>query len=400
MNLQKHIFACAFFIFFVQILLAQNIVTFNGVVLSSEDSTPVSYVSVKIKGKDIWTITNRDGSFSISGQLAQSDSIIFTHLAYHSNVICYNDFLSGNHKVLLEPQIFILDEITAKANGIVNVLEKAVNHSVDQLKSTLYLKTYYREFVKENQGYTKFSEGLLNYFMEKKGNEFDTKLWVDKCRTFSISKEGENTIEWGLNSPLDVCKMPDLFALNRAKSIIENSEKYIFELKTESNNSGGISEILYKPKGDNTMPLFSGKFVLDKSKQYILLFQSELEQDESKPSPVKNILIIKGQITMFSSYILFDLNGIDYNPLFSSVRLGMKVWNKKKINETFEFYSDLQVKQATTTQSFPNSNQHEYRKKALFPFGNNYNENFWEKNNTLQLTGEELKIIESLNNKQ
>jgi hypothetical protein len=58
--------------------------------------------------------------------------------------------------------------------------------------------------------------------------------------------------------------------------------------------------------------------------------------------------------------------------------------------------SDLLVNRSILTSFDPITNKNAFNKKSLYSLGNNYQSNYWNDQNTIQLTSEEEKIVKQL----
>ena len=369
----------------------------SGRILTGMAFEPLPYVEISIKGKNIGTITNREGNFVLTGDLSPSDSIIVTHLAFETKTIGFSDLTNEGNTIVLTPRSILFEEVTIQGQNVVSLIREALLISRNSIILPLRLETYYREFVKENQRYTKFSDGILDYDMLGRTDKLKTRVCVKQSRANAIKTESDKEIDWDLNSPLDIQKALDPFLLGRLNNVIENADKYDFQMKTlNEKNSNGQIEIRFNPKSDTKELLYEGKVLIDKLSKYILSFNYRLEKNESKPFKEINLIIVKARITQFSSMVMFRLKNQNYQPWYTNTQVGMKIWNKKKINETFSFLSDLLVFEVVNTPFEEISGKDVFKKKALYSLGDNFQLEFWKDQNSMLLTSEEENIIKQL----
>jgi hypothetical protein len=189
-------------------------------------------------------------------------------------------------------------------------------------------------------------------------------------------------------------------AINKLKNIFSKGNTSNYKFKLLSNTSGVGTEILlinFEPKPGIKQPLYTGNIEIDKKQNLILSFKYELLPKYSEYSKEINLLILKGKLLHSDVRVLFNLVGNDYYLYYVKRQFKLKFWNKKKINETFSFLSDLLVtKVVDTSIASPISKKEAYNRKALYSLGDNYQSAFWENQNVIQLTSEEEKIIEKL----
>lgn len=391
---RRTIFSCFLFLLLSRTLLAQDL-SISGKIFSENNNEPLVYAEVSLKGKNIGTITNTEGAFVLSEQILGQDSLVFTHVAYNTKVLKVSDLLTNNI-ITLKPKTILLGEIAVNSKSIVSSLEEALNTTRNNIHLPLLFEAYYREFVKENGQYTKFSDGLLEYDIAGSVEKLKTKAKVKQSRANLIKRENDEKIDWGLNSPLDVRKAFDPFILRRLQLIIEDSDQYDFKKNTHIEENGEEQiEIKFTPKADTEERLYQGSVLIDLISKQIISFSYELEQNDKKPPKEINLLLLKAEFREHSSLVKFKQLGTTLLPFYSNTRGEVRFWNKKKIDETFFFLSDLMVTKNIAGYS-PIPKKDSYKKKALYQLGNNYETTFWKDQNTIRLTKEEERIIEQL----
>lgn len=384
------------FLLFANFTFAQMI-PIQGRLISENNIDSLAYAMVNVKGKNINTITNREGFFSLSGNLTLGDSIVFSHIAYEPKTIALSALKETENSIKLLPKTYTLDEVAVVSESAVNKLKKALDVSKSKLSLPVHLATYYREFVKEDSHYTKFSDGLIDFELTGDIENSKTKVFVKQSRAIELKTEENEDIDWNINSPLDIKNMTAPFFFNALSELIENSDKY--EFLTSYINDKNLKDLLtikFTPKAVNKELLYQGEITIDQQSKYILSYSIGLEQSISKTPKVINMLIVKGQLKQKEVLVLFQTDNGSYRPWYANKRMAIRVWNNKKLDLTFSFSSDLLVNQVDNEPIESNSHKNAYSKKSLYPLGNNYQSPFWEKQKTIQLTSEEEKIINKL----
>jgi hypothetical protein len=101
-------------------LLFQNVLgqyyEYNGVVIDSETHSPLAYVNVGIIGKNIGTVTNSEGEFTIAlDTIFNKDTLRISMIGYSTKDFVVANFKrqneSGKIKILLTPKTTILNEV-------------------------------------------------------------------------------------------------------------------------------------------------------------------------------------------------------------------------------------------------------------------------------------------------
>lgn len=390
-----------FFLLILSFLLSHN--TFgqathiSGRLVNEINTEPIGYALIHIKGENANTITNSEGYFILSGNFSPNDSIVLSHLAYNSKTLIVSGFQKEQQVIYLIPKTFTINEITVLGVKVVDQLKEAIAQSTAKLKLPQRLETYYREFVKTNNQYTKFSDGLIDYELSGEIDDPKVRIFVQQSRANELKSESDKDIDWNLNSPLDIKKMVHPFFFHTIGKIVENAEKYEFHASVvNEKNSSGLIKIKFSPKPNIKELLYQGDIVIDEQSKLILSCDYGQEQNPSKTSKVINVLIFRIQMNRFEVRTLFRTNHGNYQPWYTSTRAEFRFWNNKKLDVSFAFSSDLLVNNAVGEPFEPHSNKDSYSKKSLYPLGNNYQSEFWTNQNTLLLTEEEEKIISKL----
>lgn len=368
-----------------------------GKVISENDSIPVSYAEISINGKSIGTITNIEGRFTLSNIGSADDSICISHISYETKKLALTELKPEENIISLKAKVYSIGEIAIQGESVVDILKKSISQSREAIVFPMRLETYYREFVQQNNQYTKFSDGLLNYDLLGTVDKVKTKVQVVQSRAKEIKNETDKEIDWDLTSPLDVGKALSPFFLSRLQHIVENSNLYDFHMLSRMDNKNQEQiEIKYSPKPGNPEPLYQGVVLIDTGTKYILSFTCNLEQDLLKPGKEKNLILIKIRILQYSSTVLFKLEKTNYQSWYTSTRVGLRLWNNKKFDMTVSFLSDLLVNNIIQTSFDQIPNKEAFNKKALYTLGDNYQSEYWKGQNTIQLTTTEEKIIDQL----
>ena len=384
------------FLLFANFTFAQMI-DIKGRLISENNIDSLGYAMVNVKGKNIKTITNIDGFFFLSGNLTLGDSIVFSHIAYEPKTVTLSELKETENIIKLLPKIYTLDEVAVVSESAVNKLKKALDVSKSNLSLPVRLETYYREFVKEDSQYVKFSDGLIDFELSGNTENFKTKVFVKQSRAIELKTEENKDIDWNINSPLDIKNLAAPFFLNALSELIENADKYeFFTSYINDKNLKDYITIKFTPKAVNKELLYQGEITIDQQSKYILSYSIGLEQSISKTPKVINMLVLKGQLKQNEILVMFQTDNGNYRPWYANKRTAIKVWNNKKLDLTFSFSSDLLVNQVVNELIEPHSPNSVYTKKSLYPLGNNYQSPFWEKQKTIQLTSEEEKIINQL----
>jgi len=97
---------------FTTIVFAQ---AYTGQVFDGSTKKPLEYVNIGIVGKDVGTVSDADGHYSMNvNSEFDNDSIRFSYTGYTPVSIKMVDFKKRSHSLNLNPQVFNLNEVVVK----------------------------------------------------------------------------------------------------------------------------------------------------------------------------------------------------------------------------------------------------------------------------------------------
>ncbi len=347
-------------------------------------------------GSNVGTVSNQEGNFSLSFP-EPVDSILISHINYGKVSIKVDVGSSETQIFLLKQKVTELEDVVVTNIPVNEILYRAIQKSKQDLSSPLFLDTYYREFVKTNDSYTKFSDGILTYRLENKKNLKST-VWVKDSRAIELYDESEEEMDWDLTSQLDVRKAFDPIDVKNIGNfkILENVDKYSFDLsilkRKDLKDSLQIIEIT--PKSNIDEPLFEGKVVINPTSNRITELEYRIPASHIQFTKEANVLILKAKLLGDRMKIVFTDDGDHYCPAYLLKEVNVRVWNKN-IDDTFVFLSDVIVTDMITETEVPEEKLR-YKKKSLYKREKPTKTQFWLGNNSLQLTKEQEKIINSM----
>lgn len=382
--------------FFIFVLTFTSSFSQQNYVLFLKDSAtkePIQSANITVKNSGFGTVSNDEGAFQISA--SNTDEITISHLQYKTATTTLDRVNDKSNTIFLESNTLELEDIIVTKEPIHELLRKAVETSKNRFNKPIVLNTYYREFVKVNDKYTRFTDGLIDYHMS--GTKAD--LIVNQSRAVRLYTDEDETLD--LTSGLDVrhatTKQYSFYTLEKIIFDGKNYKDYDFELKSRIEKSGSEVYIInFKPKEDLKKFLYKGTIVFNPNSYLITDVEINSDQAKLEYTKVINILIVKAallDLRVKSTYRITDAG--NYLLTFSTRKGKLKFWNKKKYNEILEYKSDLVVTDFKKDDLSYNKKE-VYNNKSLYERGNKYSDKFWQKNNSMVLTDEEAQIIKKL----
>lgn len=357
---------------------------------------PIQSASVVVSNSSIGTISNDEGDFQLT--VSKPSEIIISHLGYKAKMLFSADCSDKGSIVLLEPNEQMLEEVIVTKSPIHEVLAKVIATSKEKFNKPIVLNSYYREFVRVNDKYTRFTDGLLDYHISGTTKKTKSDLIVHQSRAEKLIADDDETkdIASGLDVRLGVRRQYDFYTIEKVLFDGKNYEDYEFELKSRTEKSGNeVYVISFQPKPALEKFLYKGVIAYNPSTNLISDFEIYSDLDNLKYSKVINILIVKAMLLDMRVKTSFKISNGNYVMAFSSKKGKIKVWNKRKFDEVLEYKSDLVVTDYKK-EDFSYDPKSVYDDKSLYKRGNNYTTKFWLNTGAMVLTAEETKIISEL----
>lgn len=375
--------------------IAQNLL--KGTVKDLSTQENMELVTVSTKDQQNNTISNTEGNFQLSYPNG-TQTIVLTYLGYAPLEVNLTN-LPQDNIFYLEPTDFELEEIVVISTPLNEFVEQLVKNSYNHLNAPFLLSTYYREFVKINDTYSKFSDGLIDYNVDKRRKEIKSDVVVKQSRAFKLNGDEESMLAAEMTSPLDLRKAVSRdcnFGVLDHVFGKKEFKKYSFIIKSQKDANGNdVQTIYYEPLPEIEEPLYAGSVIYDPAKNLILAMELYMAPSHRQYSKLRNFLIIKARLENVGYKCLFKLTNDNYMLSYSCVYGDIYIKNKKRFDDNIIFKSDLIVTNFTSDLSSFNKKE-KYRDKDLYQAGTNYTEEFWKKNNSILLTTEEEEIISSL----
>jgi hypothetical protein len=382
------------FILFSFVAFAQQIIL-RGHIADANSSEPVIAASIGIKDQAAGTIANEEGDFQLTAD--KTDVILISCIGYKTLAVGASEFASETKKIVLQPDEIALEEIIMSKKPIYEILEEVIETSRGRFNKPIVLNTYYREFVKMNGKYTKFSDALVDYHITGTTKKTKSDVIVKQNRAVRVFKDDDEAFEasslFNVQNGTDSDYEFKFFSHMLFKS--RNYEEYDFRLKSKKNANGKeMLTILFEPKADSDEAVYKGSVTYDPDTK--LVYDLEVSGVPSKAGNIKqiNILLFRIAIQDVKLHVMYKMTGNNYLLSYNSRYAKVKIWNKKTYNDVIESKCDLIVTNFSTESGYDKKTV--YKGKNLYKLGSTYTEKFWQQNNSIVLTDEEQAIIRSL----
>jgi hypothetical protein len=384
-------------LFFLLVLIAPSAIaqiTIDGVLKDVNTQEPVEAATISADGSNSMTISNVEGHFRIILPEG-SKSITISHLSYKTYTTQVNP-QGKDLEVFLEPSGIELEEVVVANKPVNEILGDIVDNSKKHLEKALLLNTYFREFVKVNNSYTKFADGLLDYYVKRKSGASD--LYVKQSRSFRLKEVGTEGDNKQLIDALYLFDVRDAITYSYGfKSITRllSDKNYDYQLKMRKDKEGRSVEIITViPKPGITEMMLTATVVYDPVKKLILDMDIKYSEEHKKYSKERNLIIFKFTLLDAARKTSFKIDGDKYILTYNKTHANFHVKMKNRLDDTFEFLSDNVVMDYKEGE-FELDKSKRYKEKSLFAAGTNFTTEYWKTSNALLLTDAEEKIIKS-----
>lgn len=383
------------FCFLASGLFAQQ--TIHGILIDNSSKVPIAFAAIGMNGFSSTSISNIDGVFSLT-TTGNADSLVVSHLNYGLQAISYQKNTADTQLFHIDPKDILLDELIVSDVPVSTLLSQAVQRSQKKLSRPIVLNTYYREFVKTNAQYTKFSDGLLNYHLQGK-EKLKSDMEVIDSRAIELYDESDENMDWDMTSLLDVRKSADIAFVSKIGAFLDekNFEKYDYLLRSRKDKNGDSYQIIsFTPKPEIKEDLREGSVTIDSKSGLILELEYWIPDSHIAYSKQVSILVMNAKMTAAKFKLIFRQTESEYYLFYVFKEVEMHIWNKKKFDDKFLFTSDLIVTNFQTTNIQFNK-KNSYSKKSLYDRKATTIEEFWLTHSSIPLTAEQQQVIAELN---
>ena len=191
----------ALFLFLTFNTFSQTVVT--GTVIDKKDTAPLPYAYIKIDSVPLGTVTDADGKFRLSIP-AEYDkhTITLGYVGYENLHITVEDFKAMNNSVFKMTSSNVqLSEVTVTPKKMLKakaLLKKVIkNIPINYANTPTLLTGYYRETLKENGAYIKYSDAVCDYYATPYTNKIYKYKDYQNPYDYSFSS---GTFNFSLNS--------------------------------------------------------------------------------------------------------------------------------------------------------------------------------------------------------
>lgn len=376
-----------FFLFTCSVIWPQSIEK-EIVVKDADTDLPIEDATVYIVRTKQSLLSNSNGA--VTFELKGNSNIEVSHTSYKEVTIRSITLKDEQNIVYLKSNLNGLDEIIVTRKHPQKILKDLIKNSISKLTVPARLKVYSREFFKLNGKYSYYTDGLMNFQIFSKANDFKSNILVEQNRSYGLVEEEitENLLGYNFNNIMEnYYNFKYLEPLLDSKSLKE----YDFAIKVYSANKDYYL-LTATPSETAKGMLDDYTIIYDPSRKMIVEVSSFVSQATLAKVKEKNS---RGSRNIYKSLFktIYRIDGGHYYLLTSKEEIGFERNDKNK-------RTDIEVRNYFVTTNFSTQNfsfveSDVFKDKNLFNKKNTILTEYWN-DSGLVPTDEEKSIIEAI----
>jgi hypothetical protein len=385
-----------FKVFFITLILfihkanSQELV--RGNIIDKTSQKPIPDVSIHLKGKDIGTISNSNGDFTIK---VDHDSIVFVfnHIGFAEKEAEYSPSNSKFYTIVLEPQPIVLNEVLVTNINLKSTIEKAFSAGLDRLKYKVDSDFFYRQKTTTENQPSEFIEAFYKGKISVKGID-EIKFYQGRFAKIPASNKNATpsivNFYYFSSIPIIQEKINDvIFPMN--SKFCDYYEYSLANIIGDEIN-GNIAVISFTPK-ILSKAIFEGKVYINLQDFSVVKIEGD----------IKNQM---GLDFADPSYTAINAN-YSFNASFNNVMQGLPLFSSIKVSLDFDLQNEGQIKPVHVESSMVAYNYSDKTiKKGDGKVKSNrnlisdiqnkkYDPAFWQNNSIIKRTSEEENTIKA-----
>ncbi len=151
-------------------------ISIKGQVLDKATKKPLPFVTIAIMDRNIGTISNFDGFFSLKlNPQYLNSSITVSHLGYKSQHIPIKALKDQKVDILLETEYISIQEVIIRNIDAKEVINKFIASRLENYpRQPIYLTSFYREGVLKDRKYLNYSEAIIKILKSPLNKSFES----------------------------------------------------------------------------------------------------------------------------------------------------------------------------------------------------------------------------------
>lgn len=376
-------------------LLAQG--GYLKVKIGNDINLPIPFASIKVKNLSYGTISNSEGIFILkTDNINNTDSILISSIGYLTKSISLKDLIEYNgHEIKLNSSSQLLQEAKVVFNLNLDLkLKAAIEKTEASMVKEANFMSYLKESVSNNGVVLKFADASLYGYLKNSSKNCSSQIKIIESRAinkpenqqeYDYSRDAQPIIKisWMFNRYFNFKKLID---------ILDKKEKYNFYTANIDNN---YTIIVMKPKETIQEYLYTIKTVISNNSGKVESIEYTVKEPQINYDKGIKIFSTSSQRKGTDIKLIYQ-NDSDVSFLkYANLKLRIAISNSHGKYD-FVDQDELLISEVKTENVKEIPKKDRYTKWNLYRNGNSYNEDFWEKYNTILPSEYELKKINTL----
>jgi len=374
------------FVFSTSCIFSQNLQKAL-VILDAETKLPVQDATVTVLKTKQFYLSNKLGEVTIC--IKGESALKITHATYETNTVRAS-FLKDNNTILLKKNTKELDEIIITKQHPQKILKMLIDNSIAHFTMPARLKVYEREFLKLDDKYAYFNDGLLNFQLTGNPNIARTDILIEQNRSYGLKDEfiGDDAVGYNLDNISE-----NYYNFKYLEFLLTTIAKKDFEFIIKSYSKTHSYYIMQIIPTDNAVGLYDHYYIVYDYKKKLIVEVSSVLSDQMLAKLSDRPHLNPKEIEKSSFKTIYKIDDNQY--YFFSSREEIKL--KRKINKVPRVVevSNTMITTAFSTKHFTYKDNEVFKGKTLYNVPNHILTNYWDISG-LAATDEELSIIQKL----
>jgi hypothetical protein len=367
---------------------SQALVEKQIILQDSETHLPIEDAAVYIVKTKQSLVSNSNGV--VTFELKGASNMVISHTSYNQITIKSLALKEKENVIYLKSALNDLDEIIVSRKHPQKVLKALIKNSVDKLTVPARLKVYSREFFKLNGTYSYYTDGLMNFQIFSRANNFKSNILVEQNRSYGLVEQeiSENLLGYNFNNIME-----NYYNFKYLEPLLEPRalKDYAFTIKVYSAKKDYYL-LTASPTDEAKGLLDDFSVIYDPDKKMIVEVSSFVSPQTISKMKEKSS---RGSKNIYKSLFktIYRIDGHHYYLLTSKEEIGFERIDKNKTT-TIEVRNYF-VTTNFSTQNFSYVESDVFRDKNLFNKKNTILTDYWN-DSGLVPTEEERMIIDEI----
>ncbi len=364
----------------------------QGKIIDSAERKGIPYATVRLLNSKASTVSNAEGMFRLSESITDpADTLLVSSIGYSSVRIPVDAYRNQpGFEIFLPAAIQPLREVVVRPDDVRSILAEAIAISDRKYPAPVLLKGYYREAVKIDSSLSKFSDGMIDYYIARKSKP-EVQVRVNQSRVKEIPAKDESDV---IDLESRFLKISDLGELISPAAFFDTKKikYYEFQLAEIVSHDRPVYRVDLKPVKAGKDAVSSGSIFIDKETGLIMgadFYVAPADHEHIGSVSLLGITVSGVSLNTSVRY-QYDSEKDLYTVAQASRGFGVKI-SSKKISQLSEFKSEFFATEPPVTD--PQKPADRYSKKFLYKNGSNYESEFWMSDKIGPVTLQESRFM-------